>query len=98
MTDRRTRLQSSTSLNELSGRTTSPENTRSPQPSKRRTRALLAQYYGVGRRDKTNTTFDEYNIDSAHFNADKYVDKLIREKHLKELIDRENKLCERKEK
>jgi hypothetical protein len=57
-----------------------------PVRKSRRARELLAQYY-VGLNSKGDQQkINEYNIDGAHFNSEKYVKKMIKEKHLNELI------------
>lgn len=46
-------------------------------------------YYGIDEEKPGSTTIDPCDIDGAHFKHDVFLNKLIREKSLTELMDRE---------
>ncbi|KAK8740021.1 hypothetical protein OTU49_003327, partial [Cherax quadricarinatus] len=50
----------------------------------RRRRAELLQFYGSGQKEDT-----PYDINSKHFNHDMYVQKIIKESSLKQLLEHE---------
>lgn len=56
---------------------------------KRKRNNLLSQYYGITKEKDVENLFD---VDGKHFNADAYVDKLVQETSLKQLIDKEQEL------
>ncbi|XP_046444096.1 vacuolar protein sorting-associated protein 51 homolog isoform X3 [Daphnia pulex] len=56
---------------------------------KRKRNNLLSQYYGITEEKDVENLFD---VDGKHFNADAYVDKLVQETSLKQLIDKEQEL------
>ncbi|EFX60518.1 hypothetical protein DAPPUDRAFT_342945, partial [Daphnia pulex] len=56
---------------------------------KRKRNNLLSQYYGITEEKDVENLFD---VDGKHFNVDAYVDKLVQETSLKQLIDKEQEL------
>ncbi len=59
----------------------------------RRKRRALFQHYGISE-NKEKKQGDEDNINSGAFNAQKYVHKLLKEKHLEDVISIDNKFNE----
>ncbi|XP_066982534.1 vacuolar protein sorting-associated protein 51 homolog isoform X2 [Macrobrachium rosenbergii] len=63
------------------------KNDHSEDPKKeRRRRTELLQFYGGGKEDTP------YDINSKHFNHDMYIQKVIKESSLKQLLERESQL------
>ncbi|XP_029645365.2 vacuolar protein sorting-associated protein 51 homolog [Octopus sinensis] len=56
---------------------------------RRKSRGMLKMYYGIDEEKPGMTTVDPCDIDGAHFKHDIFLNKLIREKSLTELMDRE---------
>ncbi|XP_052828985.1 vacuolar protein sorting-associated protein 51 homolog [Octopus bimaculoides] len=56
---------------------------------RRKSRGMLKMYYGIDEEKLGMTTVDPCDIDGAHFKHDVFLNKLIREKSLTELMDRE---------
>jgi len=67
-----------------------------PPADNRRTRALLAQFYGVGKAaDPGKKQADEFNLNNGAFNAEKYVKKLVRDNTLNGLLKKDVDLANR---
>lgn len=47
-----------------------------PENDKRKRNNLLTRYYGIA--DQKETVDDYLNVDSKHFNADAFVEKLVK--------------------
>ena len=71
----------------------------SPSSDNRRTRALLAQFYGIGKQSsdskKQQQQADEFNVNSGAFSAPKYVRKLVRENGLNGLMKKDVDIASR---
>ena len=63
---------------------------------RRRKRGMLKMYYGLEDEDGKEATTDPIDIDGAHFDPDVYLARLMREKRLTELVDREVDMVKRK--
>ncbi|XP_052229082.1 vacuolar protein sorting-associated protein 51 homolog isoform X2 [Dreissena polymorpha] len=60
-------------------------------PEQRRKRhGMLKMYYGLDKDEAGGASLDPCDIDGAHFNKDMYLSKLIQEKSLTELMDKES--------
>ncbi|XP_057307111.1 vacuolar protein sorting-associated protein 51 homolog [Hydractinia symbiolongicarpus] len=57
--------------------------------ARRRKRGLLKMYYGANEQQQQQNPYD---INQAHFQHDKYLDKLFKEKSLHELMDKESEI------
>ena len=62
----------------------------------RQKRGLLKLYYGVGE-EPGETPVNPCDINGAHFKPDAYMEKLLKEKSLTELMDKETDITKRKE-
>jgi len=49
-------------------------------------------YYGLEKTEDGGASLDPCDIDGAHFNPDMYLSKLIQEKSLTELMDKESEM------
>lgn len=58
--------------------------------ARRRKRGLLKMYYGANEQQQQQQ--NSYDINQAHFQHDKYLDKLFKEKSLHELMDKESEI------
>lgn len=61
--------------------------------ARRRKRGLLKMYYGANEQQQQQQ--NSYDINQAHFQHDKYLDKLFKEKSLHELMDKESEIIKR---
>lgn len=59
------------------------------ETQRRRHRGLLKQYYAVSEEQNNEDGFDPYNINAVEFNADLYLNKLLKECNLTSLMDKE---------
>ena len=62
----------------------------------RQKRGLLKLYYGVGD-EPGETQVNPCDINGAHFKPDAYMEKLLKEKSLTELMDKETDITKRKD-
>jgi len=62
----------------------------------RQKRGLLKLYYGVGD-EPGETPINPCDINGAHFKPDAYMEKLLKEKSLTELMDKETDITKRKD-
>ncbi len=62
----------------------------------RQKRGLLKLYYGVGE-EPGETPVNPCDINGAHFKPDAYMEKLLKEKSLTELMDKETDITKRKD-
>ena len=53
---------------------------------------MLKMYYGLEKTEDGGASLDPCDIDGAHFNPDMYLSKLIQEKSLTELMDKESEM------
>ena len=60
----------------------------------RQKRGLLKLYYGVGE-EPGETPVNPCDINGAHFKPDAYMEKLLKEKSLTELMDKETDITKR---
>ena len=63
---------------------------------RRRKHGMLKMYYGLDDNEGKEMTSDPVDIDGAHFDPDVYLARLMREKRLNELVDREVDMVKRK--
>ena len=62
-------------------------------PEQRRKRhGMLKMYYGLEKDQDGGASLDPCDIDGAHFKPDSYLSKLIQEKSLTELMDKESEM------
>ena len=62
-----------------------------PEVRKKR-HGMLKMYYGLNEDSQGGATLDPCDINGAHFKPDVYLGKLIREKSLTELMDKESEM------
>ncbi|XP_064631318.1 vacuolar protein sorting-associated protein 51 homolog isoform X2 [Lineus longissimus] len=58
----------------------------------RRKHGMLKMYYGIQEGKDGSTSVDPYDINGAHFKAEQFLTKLLQEKSLTELMDKESEM------
>jgi hypothetical protein len=53
---------------------------------------MLKMYYGIQEAKDGSTSVDPYDINGAHFKAEQFLSKLLQEKSLTELMDKESEM------